>query len=387
MENFDQVFDRLGSNCVKWDSIETTYGKKDLIPLWVADMDFMAPTPVKEALAAFVEQGIYGYTVFPESLYEAICKWELEEHHFELKKEEILFSPGVVPSIALAIQAYTEIGDAVLINDPVYPPFAGMVKNNQRKLVRSPLQEKENHFVMDLADMETKIIENNVKLFLLCNPHNPGGRVWHKEELQSVAELCHKHDVLLVSDEIHQDLVFPPYEHISLQTIDPNYADFSIILTAPTKTFNLAGIKNSMVFIKNPQLRKQFVKVQAQSEQDTLNTFGMVATQAAYNEGKPWLNDLLRYLQKNVDFACQFFQEHLPKIGVLKPEGTYLLWLDFSAYDLSDKALQDKLINEAGVVLNPGISFGPSGSKHMRLNVACPQEILKEGLQRIAKVF
>ena len=387
MTNFDNVHSRLNTNSVKWDSIATTYKEEGLLPLWVADMDFLAPKPVKNALQQVIDQGIYGYTVFPESLYEAIISWQERKHNYSLQKEEILFNSGVVPSLALAVQSYTNEGDSVMIHDPVYPPFADVVEKNQRQLVRNPLIEKNGHFEIDSVAMESAIVDNHVKLMILCNPHNPGGRVWTKEELQTIGSICQKHHVLVVSDEIHQDIVFAPNTFVSFQTVDPVFADFSIVLTSATKTFNLAGIKNSMIFIKNLDLKKQFITVQEKNVQSEINTFGIVATEAAYRESEAWLDELLNYLSANIEWTCEFLVEKLPEIKFKKPEGTYLMWLDFSAYGLSDRELQRKLIKEAKVVLNPGINFGPSGTQHMRINLACPRETLQKGLLQIAAAF
>ncbi len=387
MTNFDNVHSRLNTNSVKWDSIATTYKEEGLLPLWVADMDFLAPKPVKNALQQVIDQGIYGYTVFPESLYEAIISWQERKHNYSLQKEEILFNSGVVPSLALAVQSYTNEGDSVMIHDPVYPPFADVVEKNQRQLVRNPLIEKNGHFEIDSVAMESAIVDNHVKLMILCNPHNPGGRVWTKEELQTIGSICQKHHVLVVSDEIHQDIVFTPNTFVSFQTVDPVFADFSIVLTSATKTFNLAGIKNSMIFIKNPDLKKQFITVQEKNVQSEINTFGIVATEAAYRESEAWLDELLNYLSANIEWTCEFLVEKLPEIKFQKQEGTYLMWLDFSAYGLSDRELQRKLIKEAKVVLNPGINFGPSGTQHMRINLACPRETLQKGLLQIAAAF
>ncbi|MDT2757598.1 pyridoxal phosphate-dependent aminotransferase [Enterococcus asini] len=387
MQSFDQIFPRKNTNSVKWDSIKATYNKEDLLPLWVADMDFMAPQPVIDALATYTRQGIFGYSVVPETLYQAIQDWEKTHYNYQLAKEDILFSPGVVPSIGVAIQAYTKAGESVLIHDPVYHPFANMVKANQRNLVTSSLKIKDGHFVMDLVDMEEKIKDQHVKMLILCNPHNPGGRVWTKEELIACGRLCQKYGVIVISDEIHQDLVFAPHQHRSFHTLDPEFAEFSIILTAATKTFNLAAVKISMVYIKNPALKKAFQAVQNATEQNTINTFGYVATEAAYQKGKAWRKELLRYLAENITFTQNFLQTHLPKVNVMIPEGTYLMWLDFRTYGLSPKALEDKLIQEAGVVLNNGAIFGEGGRGFMRLNVACPKETLAEGLERIRGVF
>ncbi|MEQ2876841.1 MalY/PatB family protein [Enterococcus asini] len=387
MQDFDHIYPRVDTDSVKWDSIKTTYGKDDSVPLWVADMDFMAPAPVIDALSDYTKRGLFGYSLVPDALYQAIFDWEKTHYGYSLEKEDILFSPGVVPSIGVAIQAYTQPGDSILIHDPVYHPFANMVKANERNLVTSPLGIKDGHFVMDLTDMEAKIKNNQVKMLILCNPHNPGGRVWTKAELIACGLLCQQYGVLVVSDEIHQDLVFAPYQHHSFHTLAPDFADFSIILTAATKTFNLAAVKLSMVYIKNKELRAAFQKVQSTTEQNTINTFGYVATQAAYEKGEPWRQDLLTYLAENSRYTEAFFKEHLPQVKVMAPEGTYLMWLDFRAYDLSPKALEDKLVQEAGVVLNNGAIFGNGGRGFMRLNLACPRETLAEGLERIRKVF
>lgn len=386
MSQFDQIVDRKKTQSVKWDTLEATYKQESLLPMWVADMDFKAPAAVQSAFQTYLNQGVFGYSIVPDSLYDAIISWQKRRHDFTIKKEDILFSSGVVPSIALNVQSYTQPGDTVLIHDPVYPPFAESVEENNRKLVRSKLFT-DDKFKMNFAEMERLIQEEDVKLFILCNPHNPGGRVWSKDELQQVGNLCKKYNVIVVSDEIHQDIIYQPKTFTTFQNADPSFKDFSIVLTAATKTFNLAGIKNSMVFIKNPELKQTFEKIQKQNHQNDINTFGMIGTQAAYEGGEAWLNELLDYLKENIDITYNFFQKELPDVKVSKPEATYLMWLDFSAYHLTDKQLEEKLINEAKVVLNPGISYGEQGTQHMRINLACPHSTLKEGLQRIAAAF
>lgn len=387
MMNFNEAIQRRGTNSIKWDSIEKTYQKKDLLPLWIADMDFKAPLAVQKALATFVSQGIYGYSFAPDSLYESIINWQKNRHNYELTKEEILFNSGVVPSIAAAIHAYSSVGDAILVNDPVYPPFSATVKDAKRTLVRSPLLKMNGQFEFDFDDLEKKMQTHTIKLFILCNPHNPGGRVWTKAELQKIGLLCKQYGVLVVSDEIHQDLILPSYTFHSFQTVDPSFADFSIVLAAPTKTFNLASVKNSMMFIKNKELRKTMLALQHEWRFDEINTFGYIATEAAYREGAQWLDDLLSFLAHQVQIVRDHFKEHLPQVEVMIPQGTYLMWLDFSAFELSDSQLQDILIEKAGVVLNYGYTFGPHGRQHIRLNIACQEEILKEGLTRLTNAF
>lgn len=387
MVEFDTVYNRLNTNCIKWDSIEDTYGEHNLLPLWIADMDFKANPPVLDALKKTAEQGLLGYSPAPDSLYEAIQEWQKRRHDYAVSKEAILFNSGVVPSLSIAIQAYTKPGDAVLIHDPVYPPFAKVVEQNNRKLVRSPLLIEQGHFVMNLEELEKQIIAEDVRLFILCNPHNPGGRVWTKNELEAFGKLCAKYDVLVISDEIHQDLIFAPHVFTTFTNVHPTFKDFSITLTAATKTFNLAGIKNSMIFIENPDLRKQFVEAQERNFQNEINIFGYVGTEAAYQNGDTWLEKLLVYLKENIDTVSEFLKTALPEVKMMRPEGTYLIWLDFSAFGLTDAKLQSQLVHKGKVVLNPGITFGPNGTQHMRLNVACPKETLLEGLRRIKHSF
>lgn len=383
MTNFEQPIDRLGTNSVKWDAILKSYNEENLLPLWIADMDFKAPAGVLQAYQELLEHGIIGYADTPETLYTAISTWEQEHFDLTVKKEEILFFSGVLAGITTAIQAFTKPNDVILIHDPVYPPFAKIITTNRRQLVRSQLVEENGHFVMDLADMEEKFKQHQVKVMILCNPHNPGGRVWSKKELHQLGELCQKYQVLVLSDEIHQDLVFPPNKMTSFFNAGEGFSDFSLQFTSMTKTFNLAGIKNSVVFVKNEKLRKQLTRKQEENFQQEINTFGLVGMEAAYETGEEWLAELLPHIQSNIAYTMNFFREQLPKVKIMKPEGTYLLWLDFSEYDLSDKELEERFVHKGKVVLNTGVSYGPSGKQHMRLNVACPRVVLEEGLNRI----
>ncbi|MGM0215007.1 MalY/PatB family protein [Enterococcus sp. AZ109] len=387
MVNFDEQLNRKGTNSVKWDEICQRYQEEELLPLWIADMDFKAPAGVINAYQEMVQHGIFGYSTTPNSLYDAIIKWEKEQHQLIVAKEEILFFSGVLAALATAVQAFTEPNDAVLIHDPVYPPFSGILAENKRRIVRSRLLEKDGRFVMDYADMEEKIKQNQIKLAILCNPHNPGGRVWTKKELNQFGQLCHKYGVLVLSDEIHQDLVFTPNQMTSFFNAGEGFENFAIQFTSMTKTFNLAGIKNSVAFAKNPKLHKQLERKQAENFQQEINTFGLVGMEAAYRTGEEWLKELMVYLQKNIEDTFAFFEEHLPEAKIMKPEGTYLLWVDFSAYGLTDEELENRLVHEGKVVLNTGVSYGPGGKQHMRLNVACANAILQEGLQRIANTL
>lgn len=383
MYDFDTVYDRHKTNSVKWDSIEASYHETDLLPLWVADMDFPAPPAVQQAFKDYAAHGIYGYTIEPPALRKAVIEWQKRRHQYELAENEIMFFSGVLAGVATAVQALTEPGDAVLIHDPVYPPFADMVKRTHRKLIRSSLIEKNNRFEMDFADLEEKFNTYPVKALILCNPHNPGGRVWSRDELRTLGELCRRYQVLVLCDEIHQDLVFSGTKLTSFQTVDPSFAEFSLVFASATKTFNLAGIKNSLLFVKNPELKKKITAKQLENFQQEINTFGLIGTEAAFSAGEQWLDSLLPYLQENIDFVIQTLHDQLPQVTVMKPEGTYLMWLDFSAFGLSDSELFNTLIHEAKVVLNPGITYGASGKQRMRLNVACPRKTLAEGLTRL----
>lgn len=383
MIEFDKKISRKDTESVKWDAIAETYQMDDLLPLWVADMDFLSPEGVANAFSEYIKHGIFGYATLSDKLYQAIIHWERQRHAVELTKENIVFTSGVLTSLAAAVQTFTKPGDSILIHDPVYPPFSSIIETNQRHIVRSSLLEKNNHFVMDFSDMEKKIEENNVKAMILCNPHNPGGRVWNKEELKQLSELCLKHRVFLFSDEIHQDLTLFDHTFTSMLTINPDLDDLLIAFTSATKTFNLAAIKNSMVFIKNPELKDKFEKHLVMNQQHEINTFGLIGTQVAYETGGEWLSQLIPYLEKNVQTVNQFFEQHLPKVRIMNPEGTYLMWLDFTAYISDDQKLENTLARKGKVVLNPGITFGPSGHGHMRLNIACPEETLLEGLHRI----
>ena len=374
---------RLGQNTMKWHSSETN---PDLLQMWVADMDFLPLPQVKEALIAYAQDHVFGYSMVPDSLYQAIIDWERDQHQYEVRKEDIVFIEGVVPAITVAIQALTKEGDAVLINSPVYSPFARTVRLNKRQLISNSLVEKDGQFTLDFDQLEADIIEHQVKLYVFCSPHNPGGRVWTKEELEKVGLLCQKHGVILISDEIHQDLALFGHKHLSFNTVSPDFKDFTIILGSATKTFNIAGTKNSFAIIENPSLRKAFTKQQLANNQHEIPTVGLIATEAAFRHGRDWLDQLKEVLEENINYTVDFLTEH-SQIKVMKPQGTYLIWLDFSAYGLSNEQLQEKLMKEAKVVLNDGLSFGKEGKFHARLNTATPLETVKEACQRIVQVF
>ena len=378
--NFDEVIDRRGTGSLKW------HYSDDTIPLWVADMDFKTAPPILNAIEQAVQHGILGYTKPTEALYDAIIEWHGSRYELPLAKENILFSPGVVPSLALMMNVFTEVGDAVLVNDPVYTPFMSKVEQNGRTLVRSALVEADGKYRLDLDDMETKIIKHNIKLYFLCNPHNPGGRVWMREELEALLTICKKHDVAIVSDEIHQDLTLREHTFTPFLTLAQGYEHKVVSLTSMTKTFNIAGIKGSLIFAKDAALIEKIDAQQHLNDEYELNMFAYAAMHSAYREGGEWLAQLLAYIEDNIEFTLQFFAEHLPNIKVMRPEASYLIWLDCSAYSNDDLQLYDAL-RAAKVELSAGYKYGSEGHSKMRINVACPRMLLEAGLARMVVAF
>lgn len=374
--NFDEIIDRRNTGSFKW------HYSDDTIPLWVADMDFKTTQPILAAIEQVAQHGILGYTVPTEPLYQAIIDWHGSRYDLWLDKQDILFSPGVVPSLVLMMKVFTEAGDAVLINDPIYTPFMTKVLDNNRKLVTSALKEVEVKYHLDLADIEAKIIEHKVKLYLLCNPHNPGGRVWTADELNALLSICKKYNVAIVSDEIHQDLTLNGHTFTPFLSLAKGYEHKVVSLTSMTKTFNIAGIRGSMIFAKDLALLNKISQQQRLSDEHELNLFAYAAMRSAYEQGGEWLAQALDYIEANIELTLQFLAQHLPKIKVMRPEASYLIWLDCSAYAQEDQMLYDKL-RAAKVELSAGIKYGEEGHLKMRLNVACPKTLLIEGLNRM----
>ena len=381
--DFTTLPNRFGHHTYKWKEAETD---RQVLPAWIADMDFEVLPEIRQTVHDYAEQLVYGYTYASDGLIEAVQNWEEKQHGYRFDKDALVFIEGVVPAISIAIQAYTKEGEAVLINTPVYPPFARSIKLNNRRLITNSLVEKDGLFEIDFAQLEKDFVEEDVKLYVLCNPHNPGGRVWEKEVLEKIGQLCQKHGVLLVSDEIHQDLALFGHKHQSFNTINLDFKEFAIVLTSATKTFNIAGTKNSYAIIENPKLRLAFQKRQLANNQHEISGLGYLATEAAYRYGEDWLTELKELIEKHINYVVDVFGKET-KIKVMKPQGTYLIWLDFSAYDISDEELRRLLRDEAKVILNPGLDYGEEGSLHARLNVAMPTSILEEVCQRIISTF
>ena len=382
--NFETAPNRIGQHTYKWKEAEKD---SQVLPAWIADMDFEVLPEIKQTVHDYADQLVYGYTYASEELINTVLAWERDEHGYTFDKEALVFIEGVVPAISTAIQAFSQEGDAVLINTPVYPPFARSVKLNHRRLITNSLIEQDGLFQIDFEQLERDIADNEVKIYVLCNPHNPGGRVWEEEVLEKIGRLCQKYGVLLVSDEIHQDLTLFGHKHQSFNTVSPDFKDFSLILASATKTFNIAGTKNSYAVIENPSLRQKFQKRQLANNQHEISGLGFLATEAAYRHGKPWLTELKAVLEENIDFVVDYFAKEAPRLRVMKPQGTYLVWLDFSDYGLTDDQLFHLLREEAKVVLNRGSDFGQEGKGHARLNTAAPKTMIKEICRRIAEVL
>jgi len=382
---FSTVFNRRNTYSAKWDMLEEVYSINDaseVLPMWVADMDFAIPSVIIDALHKRMEHPLFGYSMAPEDTKTSLTNWVGEKHQLTIENEWIMFRQGVIPAIADAIEAFTEIGDKILIHTPVYPPFTSIPTNLDRKVVTSQLIEKNNSYEMDWDSFED-CLKNGVKAFILCNPHNPGGKVWDNEDLTKMAALCQRYNVLVLSDEIHSDLIFEPNKHIPMLNVaeDPNNV---ITFFAPTKTFNLAGIQAAAMVVPDEQKRKKLEKLAMSRGYMGLNIFSLTALQTAYEQGAPWLEELLEVLTVNIDYVVQHLSK-LDGIKVSKPEGTYLVWIDYRGTGLSEKEIMDRLLTVGKLALEPGTKYGKSGEGFLRMNVACPLSTVEDGVERFVK--
>ncbi len=383
--NFDLLINRRNTRCLKYDFAAERGYPEDVLPLWVADMDFRTTSYVEDALNGLTRHGIYGYsnTKSGDGFFEAVAGWMKRHHHFDVQEDWWVKTPGVCFAIAAAIRAFTRPGNRVIIQQPVYYPFSGLILKNGRKMISSDLKrDADGRYGIDFEDFERKIAENGVKLFILCNPHNPVGRAWTEAELMKLGRICRAHHVIVFSDEIHFDFVWKG-EHRIFQEQDPSFPDFTVTATSPSKTFNLAGLQQSNLFIPNQALRTAFQEVIDESGYDEPNIFGLAAAQAAYENGDEWYQALMAYLEENIRFADAYIREKLPGISMCPPEATYLLWLDFSGTGLGPKELDDLIVQKAGLWLDRGSMFGKSGEGFQRINAACPRSVLTEALERI----
>lgn len=385
--DFDTVVNRKNTNAIKYDLAKKRGKPEDAVSLWVADMDFPTAPCIQKAVAEKAAHGIWGYSRPDSRYYDALKKWYKERHNFEVQNEWVVNTPGVCFALAAAIKAFTKEGESVLIQKPVYYPFFNIINSLQRKVVNSSLILKNNHYEIDFDDFERKIVQENVKMFILCSPHNPGGRVWTKQELQKISEICLAHNVLVVSDEIHSDITFGSNVHTVYGSLSEQALKNSIICTAPSKSFNLAGLQFSNIFIADEKLKKAFSEELDKTGYDEPSVFGIVAATAAYSEGADWFDSVKSYIWENILFAKKYIEENASQIKVLVPEGTYLLWLDFSKTGLSDSEINDRVLNKAKVWLDRGSMFGKEGEKFQRINCATPRIILEDALKRICSQF
>ncbi|MCR4813850.1 MAG: pyridoxal phosphate-dependent aminotransferase [Lachnospiraceae bacterium] len=383
--NFDQIINRKNTKSLKYDFAEKRGYPEDILPLWVADMDFKTSSYVEDAISSLALQNIYGYTDTQngDGFFDAVAGWMKRHHDFEVKQEWHVKTPGVCFAIGTALNAVTEPGDAVIIQEPAYYPFRNIIRFNKRKLVTSSLLlNDDGYYTMDYEDFEKKVIGNKVKLFILCSPHNPVGRVWTKEELVRIGEICRRKGVIVFSDEIHFDFVWEGVHRI-FQEADPSFRDFTITATSPSKTFNLAGLQQSNIFIPNEVIRSKYIWAYDATGYDEPNIAGIAAAQAAYENGDEWYETAKKYIFENICFADTFVKNELPGVHLIHPQGTYLIWLDFRQLRLSADELEDLIVNKAGLWLDRGRIFGKAGEGFERMNTACPKSILEEALNRI----
>ncbi|MCD8308477.1 MAG: pyridoxal phosphate-dependent aminotransferase [Clostridia bacterium] len=385
--DFDKVIERRGTDSLKYDCAVRRGYPQDVLPLWVADMDFATSSAVTDAVIQRTEHGVFGYTEPGESYFNAVAGWMRNMHGWNVNSSWLVKTPGVVFALAAAVRAFTQKGDCVLIQQPVYYPFSEVIEDNGRRVVSSDLVKDEGgNYTIDFEDFERKVKENNVRLFLLCNPHNPVGRVWTEEELAKIGGICLNYGVVVVSDEIHEDFVFCG-KHCVFANISNSLRDITVTCTSPAKTFNLAGLQVSNIFIADKTLRQAFKRAVAATGYSQLNTLGLTACEAAYRSGGTWFKMVKAYIWGNIRFTAEFLQKNMPKVKLTPPQGTYLLWLDFSAYGLTESERQDIIVNKAAVWLDSGILFGKAGEGYERINVACPRATLERALNKLKNAF
>ena len=390
--NFDEVIERKNTNSKKWNSCyykETFNGNTDLLPLWVADMDFKVSDGIQNRLKKLIEHGIYGYSGLGDEYYNAIIEWNKKRNNWNVDKDSIVYTAGVVPALNYIIQTFTKEGDKIIIQTPVYHPFKNSILNHKRVVIENPLIKRENNYYeIDFEDFENKIKNNDVKMFILCSPHNPIGRVWRKDELQKLSDICEKYNLLVMADEIHSDIIFKNHKHVPFATVaSEKLLKKTIISNAVSKTFNLAGLQVSNIIIPNKELRDAYKNTLNLYNINTPNVFAIEAVKGAYLESDDWYFEMLEYIEKNTDFAEEFLKEKLPKVVYRKPEGTYLGWIDFNAYNLSNDEMIQIFENDIKVGIDYGHWFGEKGSGFIRINFACPRKILEEALNRIYDYF
>ncbi len=380
--NFDEIIDRRATDSVKW-ATGAVFNQEDAIPMWVADMDFRAPQPVIDAIVERARQGIFGYPLRSDAYNQAIVSWFGRRHGWQIEPGWIEPNPGVVTAFTVAVLSYTQPGDRIIVQPPVYFPFFSVVKNNGRHLIENRLKVENGSYVMDYEALEGQLKDPRARMLVLCSPHNPVGRVWTAEELRTMAELCVRHNVVLVSDEIHCDLVFPGHKHVPTASLSPEIAQITVTLASPSKTFNLAGLSSSFAIIPNPELHKRYTITTESVHVGGISIFGLLGVETAYTAGEEWLDQLLPYLNNNLDTLQSFVEQRLPRLKLYRPEGTYLAWLDCRGLGLEPSALRYFILKNAGLGLNDGGAFGAGGEGFQRMNVACRHALLQQALEQL----
>ncbi|WP_368107628.1 MalY/PatB family protein [Bacteroides nordii] len=379
--NFDEIIDRRGTESVKWDAVSERWGRNDLLPMWVADMDFRTPSFVMNALRKRLEHEVLGYTFACEEWYTSIINWLQSRHGWKVKREELTFMPGIVRGLAFAIQCFTEKGDKVMVMPPVYHPFFLVTEKNKREVVYSPLVLRDGQYYIDFDRFRKDI--QGCKILILSNPHNPGGRVWTREELEQIAEICYESKTLVISDEIHADLTLPPYQHITFALVSEKARQNSLVFMSPSKAFNMPGLASSYCIIENKEICRCFQEYMEASELSEGHLFAYLSVAAAYSNGTEWLDQVLAYIQSNIDFTDAFLSEYIPNIKMIRPQASYLVFLDCRTLGLNQKELVDLFVDGAHLALNDGTMFGKEGEGFMRLNVACPRSMLEKALKQL----
>lgn len=383
--NFDKIVDRKGSNSVKYELLEQRFGAEDLTPMWVADMDFETPDFIMNAIKKRLEHNVLGYTIRDKEFNNSIVNWQKKRHNWEINPDSISFSSGVVPGIVMSILGLTKPKDEIIVQPPVYFPFFTSVKDNDRKLSLNNLYEKNGRYHIDYEDLEEKA--KTAKMLILCNPANPTATAWTKEELQKVADICIKNDLIVISDEIHSDLIFKPHKHIPFASVNKDIAEKTITFMAPSKTFNVAGLSTAYAIIQNRRLKKVYDSMMFKTHLFLGNILGNHALTAAYNFGEEWLEELLLYLKQNADFVINTLNSKLPKLKIIQPEATFLLWMDFSSFNIKHDEVKNLLIKKAKLALNDGATFGENGKNHFRMNIAAPKPIIEKAVNNLITTF
>ena len=385
--NFDRIIDRKNTSCLKYDFGMQRKGRTDLLPMWVADMDFALPEEILADFHKRIDHGIFGYTAPDAEYYAALDRWFSVHHSYHIQPEWVTLGCGVVYGLATGVKAFTEPGDAVLIQQPVYYPFREVIEDNGRKFVNSQLHYENGKYTIDFPDFEQKIVDNNVKVFLLCSPHNPAGRVWSEEELTRMGDICLKHDVIILDDEIHCDFVYAPHHFTSFMTLDEKYRKNLVLYNSPSKTFNVAGLQPGNIIIPDEELRKRYRKANAAAGYSQGSIMGQVAVKSCYTKGDEWVKELVDYIAGNIAWVRDFVKENFPRATFVEPEGTYLVWIDFSGYGLSDDELEHLVTDEAKLWLDSGKIFGPATAQFERFNMACPRSTVEKAFQQLKEAF